>query len=87
MHTTTKTTVKVNNSRGNNVFESNLDFLNNERFADKTDIFRKMCKLNHIMLFIILYSGKRLPRFKKWLSRRFRYFRGYGSKAWRTYLY
>lgn len=29
MHTTTKTTVKVNNKGGNNTFESNLDFLQN----------------------------------------------------------
>lgn len=48
MHTTTKTTVKVN-SRGNNMFETNMDFLHNEKFADKlraerTDYFKRMCK-------------------------------------------
>lgn len=35
MHTTTKTTVKVNNKGGNNIFESNMDFLHNEKLADK----------------------------------------------------
>lgn len=48
MHTTTKTTVKVNRGN-NNIFESNMDFLKNEKLADKlrserTDYFKRMCK-------------------------------------------
>lgn len=48
MHTTTKTTVKVNNKGGNNTFESNLDFLQNQKLAnklraDRTEQFRKIC--------------------------------------------
>jgi hypothetical protein len=42
MHTTTKTTVKVNRNGANNLFESNLDILTQERMADRTDFLKKM---------------------------------------------